>query len=113
MKRRLAFTAAPLTLTGIALIAAGCGGGTGGSGYASATTPASGTAPAHAATLAVRHTALGNVIVDGQGRTLYVFEKDRGGASTCSGACASIWPPVAAGAKTVARGGLAAAELGS
>jgi predicted lipoprotein with Yx(FWY)xxD motif len=28
-----------------------------------------------------------------QGRTLYLFEADKNGTSTCSGACAAGWPP--------------------
>jgi predicted lipoprotein with Yx(FWY)xxD motif len=35
----------------------------------------------------------GKALVDGQGRTLYLFEADHGGKSTCSGACAAAWPP--------------------
>ena len=44
-------------------------------------------------------TKLGTVLVDGRGRTLYLFEKDKGTASTCYGACASVWPPLTTGAK--------------
>src|SRR5215212_6989743 len=49
-----------------------------------------------AATLKVRKTSLAKVLVDGKGRTVYLFEKDRrgGSSSTCSGACAKAWPPV-------------------
>jgi predicted lipoprotein with Yx(FWY)xxD motif len=39
-------------------------------------------------------TGLGAVLVDGQGRTLYVFEPDHAKAVTCLGGCASVWPPV-------------------
>ncbi|WP_052434852.1 COG4315 family predicted lipoprotein [Streptacidiphilus melanogenes] len=38
-------------------------------------------------------TSLGTFLVDGQGRTLYLFEKDTGPNSACTGACASVWPP--------------------
>ena len=38
--------------------------------------------------------ALGRIIVDSHGRTLYLFEKDRRGASACSGACLVYWPPL-------------------
>jgi predicted lipoprotein with Yx(FWY)xxD motif len=38
--------------------------------------------------------SLGRIIVDGRGRTLYLFEKDKRGHSACSGACAMYWPPV-------------------
>lgn len=40
---------------------------------------------------------MGRVVQDGDGRTLYRFEKDTPGAdpkSNCNGACATTWPPV-------------------
>jgi predicted lipoprotein with Yx(FWY)xxD motif len=52
------------------------------------------------------------VLVDGKGRTLYLFEKDKGSASSCTGACASIWPPLTA-ADSVAGPGVSAAKLGA
>jgi predicted lipoprotein with Yx(FWY)xxD motif len=105
MKRRLALTVAPFAAAGIAVAVAGCGGGshtgTSGSGYAAT---GSGTT-ANAATVGTRATKLGQVLVDGQGRTLYLFEKDKGTASSCTGACASVWPPVTTGGqKVVGRG---------
>lgn len=115
MQRRLALGAAPAALAGLALVAAGCGGGGGGSGngYGSAGTTTKTTKTAPVATLAAKATDLGKVLVDGQRRTLYLFEKDRGTASTCTGSCASIWPPLTTGAKSVAGTGLQAAKLGS
>jgi predicted lipoprotein with Yx(FWY)xxD motif len=41
--------------------------------------------------------SFGKVVVDGTGRTLYVFDKDTAGKSTCDGDCAAKWPPVIAG----------------
>ncbi len=41
-----------------------------------------------------RSTSLGQILVDAQGRTLYLFAKDSGPASTCDGSCSSYWPPV-------------------
>jgi predicted lipoprotein with Yx(FWY)xxD motif len=37
--------------------------------------------------------AMGQVLTDGEGRTLYLFTQDTAGASTCSGSCAENWPP--------------------
>jgi predicted lipoprotein with Yx(FWY)xxD motif len=45
------------------------------------------------AVVKTRPTTLGTVLVDGQGRTLYRFLKDKGRRSRCSGACAQNWPP--------------------
>ena len=37
---------------------------------------------------------LGNILVDGKGMTLYVFDKDTAGVSNCSGGCLTKWPPL-------------------
>jgi len=37
---------------------------------------------------------LGAVLVNSQGRTLYVFMKDRQRHVTCTGSCAFYWPPL-------------------
>jgi predicted lipoprotein with Yx(FWY)xxD motif len=39
-------------------------------------------------------TALGDVLVDAGGLTLYAFLADTGGVSTCNDQCAVNWPPV-------------------
>jgi predicted lipoprotein with Yx(FWY)xxD motif len=60
-------------------------------------------------------TGLGTIIVDGKGRTLYMFVPDKRKSVTCHGTCAKIWPPVfvPAGAKLVAAGGAKQGLLGS
>jgi predicted lipoprotein with Yx(FWY)xxD motif len=73
----------------IALVAAGCGGK---SSSSSTSAPASSSA-AGGATIAVRTSKLGSIMVDGNGRTLYLFEKDKGTMPSCYGACAGGWPP--------------------
>ena len=75
----------PVVLLAVALALAG---GT----YAVAHAGAAAAAPKHAV-VKTRPTALGTVLVDGQGRTLYRFLKDKGRGSRCSGACAHNWPP--------------------
>ncbi len=42
--------------------------------------------------------ALGPVLTDAKGMTLYTFDKDKGGASACYDKCAANWPPLLAGA---------------
>jgi len=37
---------------------------------------------------------LGTVLVNSKGRTLYVFMNDKQRHVTCTGACASFWPPL-------------------
>jgi predicted lipoprotein with Yx(FWY)xxD motif len=87
-----------------ALTLAACGsGGYGGSGASSSSSGASGasaasggsaSAAAAATDLAAWESPLGAIVVDGTGRTLYVFDKDTAGAaaSACTGPCVSLWP---------------------
>ncbi len=64
-------------------------------------------------TRAVR--GVGTVLVDGRGRTLYMFVPDKRKKVTCVGACAAVWPPVrlASGQKIVAKGKVKPSLLGS
>ena len=39
-------------------------------------------------------TPLGEVLVDGEGMTLYMFDPDEQGESTCYDNCATAWPPL-------------------
>lgn len=45
-------------------------------------------------TVEVGDSDLGNILVDGEGMTLYVFLADEGGQSTCYDACEGQWPPL-------------------
>lgn len=44
--------------------------------------------------VAVSDTDLGEVLVDGEGLTLYIFTNDSDGTPTCTGDCAATWPPL-------------------
>jgi predicted lipoprotein with Yx(FWY)xxD motif len=57
--------------------------------------------------------ALGAILVDGSGRTLYLWEADKGTSSTCYGACAQAWPPFAITGTPVLAEGVNQAMLGS
>jgi predicted lipoprotein with Yx(FWY)xxD motif len=46
------------------------------------------------ATVSVKKTSLGKVLVNSKGRTLYLFQADSGTTSNCSGECARDWPPL-------------------
>lgn len=65
-------------------------------------------APASTAVLATADTDLGEVVVDAEGRTVYVFDSDEAGSgeSTCSGECLEQWPPVVADGPDVPAGGV-------
>jgi predicted lipoprotein with Yx(FWY)xxD motif len=56
---------------------------------------------------------LGSILVDSQGRTLYLWQADTGTKSTCTGACASAWPPLVTTRKPTAGSGLTSSLLGT
>jgi predicted lipoprotein with Yx(FWY)xxD motif len=99
----------------IAIAIAGCGGssnhnGSGSSAQAGANTSA---APAASTTINAAKSKLGQILVDSRGRSLYLFEQDKGTASTCYGACASLWPPLTVSGSPKAGAGITAAKIGT
>lgn len=122
-----------------ALFAAGCGG----SSYSSGTSAGSGTKSTSAANsspygetqststatsttgssstptgtgvvVVSKHSHDGTILAAGSKRlTVYMFEGDTGSASSCSGACAQVWPPVTTAAAATAAGGAIATDLGT
>jgi predicted lipoprotein with Yx(FWY)xxD motif len=76
--------AAPATTAAAAGTDAGASAGTGGSA------PAMGDA-----TVTVADTDFGEILVDAEGRTLYLFTPDEQGPSTCTADCLANWPALA------------------
>jgi predicted lipoprotein with Yx(FWY)xxD motif len=108
--RPITLLAAAAAVPLAALVVAGCGGG--GNGNSATITPPK-TGSGRAATVGLANAGnLGKVLVDSSGNTLYLFEKDTAGKSTCTGACATNWPPLQAAGKPVAGEGANAAALG-
>ena len=68
---------------------------------------------ARPAAVASGSSALGRLIVDGRGHTLYLFEKDRHGMSACSGVCLAYWPPLLTSRMATATKGAKPSLLGS
>src|SRR4029077_9025625 len=56
---------------------------------------------------------LGRIIVKSNGRTLYLFEKDRNGKSACTGQCAVFWAPLITSGKPRVTGGAKAFFIGT
>jgi predicted lipoprotein with Yx(FWY)xxD motif len=103
---------AALGLAALALIAAGCGGGSGYGGSSSSKTTSTAAAASGAATVSTTKNKLGTILVGSNGKTLYLFEKDSGGKSTCkSGGCAGLWPPLTITGKPTAGSGVDARKL--
>jgi predicted lipoprotein with Yx(FWY)xxD motif len=101
---RIAPTILPATL---AIAVAGCGGYSAGT---PASAPASAAVTKHAV-VKTRHGRLGTYLVDGRGRTLYLFQKDTSPRSRCSAVCAQAWPPLTTREKPEAEGGAKATLL--
>ena len=96
-------TRTSLSLAGFAVALAGlvalAGCGSSGGSTSSSTEAASGTTTGSSgggtATIDVAdNPKLGQVLVDSQGNTVYLFEKDESDESYCNGSCAKVWPPV-------------------
>jgi predicted lipoprotein with Yx(FWY)xxD motif len=95
-----------------ALAVAGCEGG-GSNANAAPVHPQPKAAGSHVATVHVATTRLGKVLVNSRGRTLYLFTKDSGTKSACSGACATAWPLLRASGKATAGSGAKASLVGT
>jgi predicted lipoprotein with Yx(FWY)xxD motif len=116
----------PLLLVPVVLLAlAGCGSSSSSSsttaastGSASSSSSAATSAPAASSGVTISTktiSGVGTVLVNAQGKTLYTFAPDNAKQVTCTGGCASIWPPAAltGSQKAVASGGVKQALLGS
>jgi predicted lipoprotein with Yx(FWY)xxD motif len=84
-----------------------------GSGGASSTASTAAANAGPAVTVTSKSNKLGTILAAGPKRlTVYLFEGDHGAASSCSGGCASVWPPVTTASAAVASGGAQTASLG-
>jgi predicted lipoprotein with Yx(FWY)xxD motif len=61
--------------------------------------------------MATAQSPLGQILTDGQGRAVYLFEADKTATSTCTGGCAEKWPPLLTTGAPVAGPGISAALL--
>ena len=82
-------------------------------GIAAAATPVSAQQTgdnAAGATVNVGDSSLGQILVDANGMTLYLFDNDEPGKSNCDAACLRRWPPLLAdaGAQPVGGSGVSA-----
>jgi predicted lipoprotein with Yx(FWY)xxD motif len=65
------------------------------------------------ATVMTADSDLGEIVVDAEGMTLYVFFADEGGASTCYDDCEASWPPLTVEGDPQAGSGIDASLLGT
>jgi predicted lipoprotein with Yx(FWY)xxD motif len=114
---------AAVIVAGIALAATACSSSLSSNGTTAAPAASSATAQPSSPAAASSGTAAmtiglqavsgidGKILADGQGRALYLFTGDKSSTSTCTGACASTWPPVTASAMPMAGGGVSQSLL--
>ena len=109
----------PFALLGVLMVAAACGSSA--DPYAAepssapyASPVAASPSPTAGAEIQAGSSRLGQILVDGSGRTLYLFVADKGTASVCnSAACVQYWPPLLTTGAPVAGAGVNAALLGT
>jgi predicted lipoprotein with Yx(FWY)xxD motif len=121
------FALIALAALALGIAAAGCGGSN-----SSSATPASGTkassgssgaygsggggsSSSSSSTVRVKAVSspLGTILVDQDGKTLYLFEADSMNKSNCSGGCLTLWPAVMANGKATAGNGVSAGMIGT
>jgi predicted lipoprotein with Yx(FWY)xxD motif len=131
IRSKLVAPGAAIAVLALAIIAAGCGsssnnnsnsttasgggGGLYGGGGSSTTSTTASSGGAAAVVSVANNPKLGKILVDSKGMTLYYFEKDKKGgtSSSCSGACASVWPPVTTSGAPKGTNGAQASKLGT
>jgi predicted lipoprotein with Yx(FWY)xxD motif len=94
------------------LLAAACSSAAGTSG-SSAPASSGASAGSAAGTVIETQAGSGGTFLTEGGHTVYLWVKDGMNKTTCTGACASAWPPVLAQGKLTASGGAKAADLGT
>ena len=98
----------------VGVIVAGCGSSSSSSsssaaGSASSATPAAATA----VSVGTASGSDGTYLTGASGRALYLWVADKGSKSSCSGACAGVWPPLLTKGSPVAANGVTASDLGT
>lgn len=103
---------------GVAVLAAACSStssSTGAAAGSASSAPASSGASASGSAMVIKtaSSSAGTILTDGSGRAVYVWAKDTGSTSACSGACAAAWPPVTTTGTATASGSAQSSDLGT
>jgi predicted lipoprotein with Yx(FWY)xxD motif len=66
-----------------------------------------------AATVQLRHTSIGSILVSSSGRTLYEFTRDHANKNSCAAisGCSAVWPSLKANGRPTAGAGVKASLL--
>jgi len=104
----------PTAAVAFALVAAACGSPHGYSAAGAGSNDGGAMAAATSApstSIALANGKFGRMLVDPAGRTLYLFEADKGTTSTCYDACAQAWPPLLTSQAPTGGPGVVAGDL--
>lgn len=93
----------------VAIVAACSSSGGGASSAPSAAAPSASASAAAGGQIKLADSSLGQIIVDAEGKTLYMFTPDEAGTPTCYDQCATAWPPLTG--EVTAGAGLDASKL--
>jgi predicted lipoprotein with Yx(FWY)xxD motif len=96
-------------LVAAAVFLAACGSSSNNNGGGGA--PAKTSSSSGKLTLGTANGADGTYLTDGSGRALYLWVADGDGKSTCTGACATAWPPLTAKGTPAVSGGVHASDV--
>jgi predicted lipoprotein with Yx(FWY)xxD motif len=106
---------------GAVVLVAACSSGSGSTQAASSAPAASpgssgassGASSSGATVITTATSSAGAFLTDGSGRAVYLWVKDTGDKSMCTGACAGAWPPVTTTSTVTAAGSAKASDLGT
>jgi predicted lipoprotein with Yx(FWY)xxD motif len=102
-------------LAAAAVLAAACssGGSSGSPASPASSAPSTSGGGMSAMTVDVHSSNGKSFLTDGAGRSLYLWVPDSSTMSTCSGACATAWPPLTAKGTPTGGAGVTASDLGT
>ena len=107
-----------LTIAALALGLAACANNSsssaaGGGLYGGGGTASSPAATGAAAVQTAKVPGVGTVLVNSDGKVLYLFEADTGTTSTCTGQCAAVWPALTTSGNATGTMGATSSMLGT
>jgi predicted lipoprotein with Yx(FWY)xxD motif len=111
LSRKLTLAALAAPIGAAALIATACSSASHTTSPASSSSGAASAASASSMTVKTQTGPLGSYLADGSGRALYLFASDTSSTSSCSGTCATLWPPLTAKGPVSAKEGASGTDI--
>jgi predicted lipoprotein with Yx(FWY)xxD motif len=95
----------------VGLLCVACSSGSSAKSDAKPTTTSNAASTGTSTVAVVKNPKYGKLLVGPNGHTLYLFEKDSGMTTSCTGGCATIWPGLASTAAPTGGSGVDASKL--